>query len=130
MSNQQFAETTPSVAGQTFVAADTTAVKTLYQPQSAIGGRVDSILCTNSDVIDHYVAVYLNTPSATTRIGSVKVPAGAGFGAVPSVDLVSGLPVTNVLGLLIRATGLVALSMEVAVTAAFVVTAVPPNRNF
>lgn len=60
--------------------------------------RWDLVLGSNCDAVDHDVSVHVYDEQDAYRkpVGSVTIPAGAGYGAVPPVD---------VLGQLLAATG-------------------------
>jgi hypothetical protein len=53
--------------------------------------RIDAMVATSTEPIDHVLTVILHS-SVDTPLGSVNVPAGAGHGAVPAVDVLGGLP--------------------------------------
>lgn len=59
-------------------------------PNDKLFRRVDSILVTNNDTIDHEIQLRLNNGTAATWLGSVLVPAGQGFGGTPALDLMAG----------------------------------------
>lgn len=48
--------------------------------------RLDALLISNSDSIDHICEVYLNFNGPQLVVGTVNVPAGSGFSGVPPVD--------------------------------------------
>ena len=84
--------------------------------------RVDWIIVANSDVIPHVVDVWYNKSSYGVLVGSVSVPAGAGYGGSPSIDLLAAMMAVPFTGLLFDNNGSLSYSVEVAVTAAFTVT--------
>lgn len=53
--------------------------------------RLDTLQAVNDDTIDHIVGVDWINGNGTTLAGSVTVPAGAGIGAVPPVDLLAAI---------------------------------------
>jgi hypothetical protein len=55
------------------------------------GGIINRVIATNSDTIDHVVVLNLFVNFIATRIGSVHVPAGAGYGGVASVDVLDAV---------------------------------------
>jgi hypothetical protein len=54
--------------------------------------RIDTILVTNSDSVDHVVNLRMNANAAQTRLTSVNLPAGTGSAGVPPVDLIAAIP--------------------------------------
>lgn len=61
--------------------------------------RVDTILAVNNDTIDHEVSLRINIASAFYWLGSVVIPAGAGFAGTPSIDLLAACVPPTQLGL-------------------------------
>jgi hypothetical protein len=53
--------------------------------------RVDVMQASNSDTIDHDLWLDVYGSEAASVFGSVTIPAGAGYGAVPPVDLFAAL---------------------------------------
>lgn len=78
--------------------------------------RIDGILLTSNDVIAHDVDFYYATSGAVREIGSVAVPAGAGYGATPPIDALPLLLGTSTWQLVLPAGDLVLISFEVAIT--------------
>jgi hypothetical protein len=54
--------------------------------------RIDSILVTNSDTVDHILNLRLNLDATQTKLCSVSVPAGSGATGLPPVDLILEIP--------------------------------------
>jgi hypothetical protein len=83
--------------------------------------RVDQMIASNSDVIDHVVKLELAFYSVYAIVASVNVPSGAGYNGVSPVDLVGSIP-GNGPGLIADTYGNIAASVEVPVTLAYDVT--------
>lgn len=58
-------------------------------------GRMDVLLLTNSDTIDHTVLFDLNDGSGASVAISAVVPAGSGYAGVTPYDLIAHLMPTN-----------------------------------
>jgi hypothetical protein len=89
MGLQQFNEVLPLLIQGQLLPADGTNQKVVVPPN--LGNfRCDSIILTSTDAIDHDVAVYIDYSSPSTMLlGTVKVPASAGFiSSVPAVDAI------------------------------------------
>ena len=84
----QFDERTPIQQVAQIVAADTTTLKSL-NPQLFLGGvRLDNILLTNTDGIDHVVDFWITVSAVNYLLGSIHVPAGTGKGGVAAIDAI------------------------------------------
>jgi hypothetical protein len=53
--------------------------------------RIDVLIASSTEAIDHVLTVLINS-SEGIAVGSVNIPASAGHGAVPAVDVLAGLP--------------------------------------
>lgn len=85
---QQFDENSGLIVQYGFTSTDgTTAVQLLENLQVAV--RVDQISAINTDAIDHHADVVLIAGGTPFVLGSVTIPAGAGVGGVPNVDLLT-----------------------------------------
>lgn len=51
--------------------------------------RIDAILATNSDAVEHNCWLLIANDGPTARIGQAVIPAGAGFGTTGAVDLLA-----------------------------------------
>lgn len=60
----------------------------MYLPSDRCQRRVDALLVTNNDTIDHIVRLRYNDGTVNAWIGSHTIPAGTGFAGVPAIDLV------------------------------------------
>lgn len=58
---------------------------------AAFDMRIDTLQAANDDAIDHTLFFQLYDGVGTTILGSVKIPAGAGHGALPAVDCLASL---------------------------------------
>jgi hypothetical protein len=82
--------------------------------------RIDAIVCTNTDTVAHVLDIKLQYV-ASHVIGSVTIPAGAGYGAVPSIEVVQALNLPNVPGFILPATCFINVQLEVTLTSGKVV---------
>src|SRR6266581_6119863 len=78
--------------------------------------RVDSVFCTNTDVIAHVVRLWMNKGGVFALLGSETIPAGAGTGGAPSIDLLASCLPVGEAGLVLDNTCELDVSVEVAVT--------------
>jgi hypothetical protein len=72
-------------------AQGTTPVAVATAPQPGL--RIDAIIAGNDDSIDHVVEFGIDNGAQAHYLGSVVVPAGAGQGGVPAVDVLAALQV-------------------------------------
>lgn len=64
------------------------------------GYRLDGIMASNGDGVDHELTVNLPDETGTQHpVASVTLPAGSGHGAVPFVDVLAALSPSYALGL-------------------------------
>jgi hypothetical protein len=77
--------------------------------------RIDSLICSNDDSVDHYVQVAASNGSFDASYGTVHVPAGAGRTNVPAVDAVAILAPTTLQGFILPAFFQLAVRTDVAV---------------
>lgn len=92
----QFDEKQPNVQACIFLDTDTTSPKTIGGPWIAFA-RIDAIRITSTSLQDHTLALHMYDLTNDYPIGEVVVPAGAGSGAVPPVDVASP-PLVEALG--------------------------------
>jgi hypothetical protein len=89
---QQFSESYPIQFARTL---DSTAVPGAYvniTPSRPLVYRLDAMLASNSDSIDHTLLLALSDEgSGITPVGDVLIPAGSGHGALPAVDVLARL---------------------------------------
>lgn len=105
------------------VAADTTTLKTLVS-SSGVQGRIDNLLVSSSDAIDHKVVFWVTNAGINYSLGSIDVPAGTGHGGLAAIDAVPLLIPAGQLGFLIDSTTVYSYSVEVTVTSTFEVDCV------
>jgi len=80
--------------------------------------RLDAIVASSSDTVDRVLVLELYDGLFYYPLGSVNVPAGAGQGTVPVVDVIAALP-TNVQKSVVQADSyFLQARVTVAVTAA------------
>lgn len=111
-----FEESYPIVHGGVVVAADGTNAITVG-PALAQPWRCDALFLTSDDTISHAVNICVLISPYVYFIGTVAVPAGAGFGVVPPVEAVALLGPASIAGWLFTPLASLALRMEVAVVA-------------
>jgi hypothetical protein len=90
MSTSQFNETRPIVQ-QVILDVDIAEGEESVLDWGSDNFRIDAMVATSTEPIDHVLTVILHS-SLDTPLGSVNIPAGAGHGAVPAVDVLGGLP--------------------------------------
>lgn len=117
MSVAQFDERTILVTPAQFVAADGTTWKTLATG-ALTGQRVDDVLITNNGAAAHVVEFRVTISAVSYYLGSVSVPAGAGYGGAATVQLSATLQPTNQLGWLLGYNNLLQCRVAVAMGAA------------
>ena len=91
--------------------------------------RVDAVYCTNTDVIAHNVRLWLNRGGVFGLLGSENVPAGAGTGGSPSIDLIATCLPASQTGLVLDNTCELDVSVEVAVTLTYEVDVIVQAGN-
>lgn len=86
-------ESQPFVQNIAFTSANSPGWNTLYANGYA-PNRGDILIACNSDTIDHEVQFRVHCINYyTTVVGTVLVPAGAGFSAaIPPIDVLAALP--------------------------------------
>lgn len=83
-------ELVPTIAGQQFTSADTTAKKTI-QTGGTNGTRIDSIMCSTNDTTAVNLAFYINDGATDFYIGNVNLPIGSGYTTVSRIDAMATL---------------------------------------
>lgn len=63
--------------------------------------RFDAIYLGNADVVDHVVGLSISNGTIDLPCASIVVPAGAGVGGVPPIDIVALQANANLLGFVI-----------------------------
>ena len=122
-------ELTPVNAGQTFVNADSTNLKTLLTA-GADGSRIDGILVCSNDTAAMNLAFYINDGASDLYIGNVLVPIGSGYTTVVKVDALSTLKPAYQNFITLKAGYILKANVVVAVTAAKTVTVVVLGGDF
>lgn len=87
MSTQIFDEFAPFNGRQSWGNGDTGGSLTILSAQPT-KCRIDRMVFSNSDVTDHSIIIRVNTAGGVSPLGTVTVPAGAGYVGVPPVDAV------------------------------------------
>lgn len=116
MSLGQFNENHAIQTTQFFFVSDGTSQKGVSSQQS-FDTRYDQCLCMNAGLIDHVVNIGFQLGPPNINIISVNVPAGAGLGGVPPVDLLLNFGTTLQPGLVVPSGSQLAVNLEVAVVA-------------
>ena len=119
----QFEETTPLNQVSSFVAASGLD-KQYFGGANPTNGRVDSLFGINTDSIDHVVDLWYSGSGDFFLIGSANIPAGSGIHGVPPVDILTAIYGPATVQIVEGPNDNFSLSMEVAVTGAFVVNVV------
>lgn len=97
------------------LAADTTTLKQISGTIAAAAARLDNLLLTNSDGIDHKIVFWETLSGVNYRVGSVDVPAGAGAGGLPAVDAIPLMVSSGQAGILVDNVTVLSFSVEIAV---------------
>jgi hypothetical protein len=122
-------------AGLAVVNATSTTV-TAVTASTSFGSQVKNLQATSNDTSAHDIAVFKNVGGTNYLIGTVAVPASAGFSStVPAVNLLQalpGLPVdsNNNPYISLAATDLIEVGALVAITAAKTLTVVATSDIF
>lgn len=64
--------------------------------------RLDAIVASSTDSVDRKLALYIFDGLFSMLLGVVNVPAGAGNGTIPVVDVIAGLP-AGIQGFIVQA---------------------------
>jgi hypothetical protein len=78
--------------------------------------RIEQITATNSDSIDHVLDVLVNIGGSYKQLGSVNVPAAAGYGLTPNVDVLAAILKGNYTSMLLIAYNNMGVASEDVVT--------------
>ncbi len=109
MGIDRFSSVTPINTGTRMLPADGTTAKSVGLATS-LNRRYDSLLVSSTDTIPHVVEVLLLDGGTTTLLGTASIPAGQGYAATPSIDILplvlpasqDGLPLKAVTNLQVR----------------------------
>ena len=93
-------EKVPLIAGRTITIADTTVLKTVLTC-GIFPARIDAIICCSDAAASHVIELGVYTGTLQLYLGSLSVPAGAGFAGAATVDLASLVASTPMAGLLL-----------------------------
>ncbi len=99
-----------------YVTADGTNPKNIFTGVPT-ASRVDSVVLQNTDTIDHVVDIATGHASVTVGLCSVNVPAGAGTGTTPPVELFQALALNNVPCIYLNSAEVLRISLAVAMQA-------------
>lgn len=80
--------------------------------------RYDQIWVANSDTIPHVVGLSFMQSSVACRLGGVSVPAGAGWGATPAIELLSSILGALNTGIVVSPNELVGVNVDVTMLGA------------
>jgi hypothetical protein len=120
MGVQQYDENSGLIVQYGFAAADGTGLVQLLS-NLQVAARADQITAINGDSIDHHAQVVLTSGGTPFALGSVTVPAGAGYLGVPNVDLLTPLLRSPQVGVVIPYDMDLGVQLEEAVTGSNVV---------
>lgn len=120
----QFDEVSPFLGITTFANADGTGGKALT-PSVATRLRLDGLVATNSDSVDHVVNLEVDPGSGGVHFLSATIPHGAGVGGVQAVDVLALAMPTNLVGFVIPGNSQLFAKMAVAVAGGQLVTVAP-----
>lgn len=116
MGNAIYDEKSPITGSVTFILPEGTTMKGVG-PANYDPWRVDAIAVSNTDSIDHVLDVgwFDNyTVGALSRLASVVVPAGAGDGTTPPLDVLAALAGPYINGIILAATLGIGFTLAVA----------------
>lgn len=100
-----------------YVTAGHGTAQTALMPATTPPNQIDHLLANSSDTVDHICTIWLGNQGVYYPQFSAAVPAGAGNGVVPAVDLIlAGLP-AGFDTIILPTQWLVAFSIEANVTA-------------
>jgi hypothetical protein len=103
--------------------ADTTTAKSFWTADAQVR-RADSILLSSTDTVDRYVQFSINFGATDQALFEVLVPAGAGHGVVPVVEVFEAINKLNMVGLVFAPSSILRWNAVVTITAAKVIQAV------
>ena len=117
MGTQQFNESYPVFAGLSLDSTYVANTQTAIGVQANYPSRWDTLQAANDDTITHTVTVYLFDNPTYFPLGEVDVPAGAGNGTTPTVDLIQPFLPTTMHGFAVPTYYQLAVSVGEAITA-------------
>lgn len=115
MALSQLSETAPIVANVGIDNSNGTSDINLVGPPYG-AWRVDSLLMQTDDTASRVVDVKIAHQGFVSIIGSATLPAGAGLGGSPSVDLLQALPTSAQSNIVLGAGDELIIAMETAIT--------------
>lgn len=123
MSFQTFDERIALAIGSQLLPADTTVAKSFWTIAGDVR-RLDTVVLSSTDTVDRVVQFSVLLGATNFPLFEVNVPAGAGHGVVPAVELFATINQVNLVGIVIPTNGTLQWSAVVTVTAAKAITAV------
>lgn len=123
MSFQVFDERIALGAASQLAPADTTVAKSFWTADAQVR-RLDAIVLSSTDTSDRAVQFAINLGAADQALFEVNVPAGAGHGIVPPIEVFQTLNLTNLPALVVPGGGTLRWNAVVTVTTAKVIQAV------
>jgi hypothetical protein len=123
MSFTTFDERIALSAASQIAPGDTTTAKSFWTTDAQVR-RVDSILLSSTDTVDRYVQFSLNLGATDQQMFEVLVPAGAGHGVVPVVEVFATINQANLIGLVVGPSCVLRWNAVVTITTAKVLQAV------
>jgi len=91
MPYQQFDETRPYLVNNTFDHAASAGIPLALGWNTAGVSRLDAWAISSTDTIDHVIDVGVYTSGIIIQMATITIPAGAGQGTVPVVDVLAAI---------------------------------------
>lgn len=88
---QQFDERIMDVLALALDSTYTPGSKQTIPTNNSYDERIDVLQAVNTDTVAHELSIWLDNAPTAHGIGSVTLPAGAGTGAIPAVDVFAAL---------------------------------------
>jgi hypothetical protein len=129
MGRSLFDETAIQVNLLQILPADTTTLKQLASSQFP-DFRIDNLLLSNTDTIDHVIDFWFQLSATNYLIGSINVPTLSGTGGLAAVDAIPHLIAAGQQGLPMNNSTVLYISAEVTVGAGKIVHAMTIGGRF
>jgi hypothetical protein len=129
MSFQTFDERIALMLSSSIAPADTTTVKSFWVADAQVR-RIDAMLLSSTDTSDRVVQVSVNLGGADQPLFEVTIPAGAGHGVVPAVEVLATVAFANLPGLILPASGVLRWNCTTTVTTAKALTGIVQGGIF
>jgi hypothetical protein len=129
MGRSQFDEGAFQIQLLQILPADTTAVKQLATSQFP-DFRVDNILLSNTDTVDHVVDFWLQLSAVNYLLGSINVPTLSGLGGLAAVDAIPHLVAAGQQAICLNNSTVLYVSAEVTVGAGKIIHVVAIGGRF